>query len=92
MVHKAQGLSAFSPKWISILYNTSLTNADMALVHYTTIGVNLDIHILDYFAVNSTFAGKDDAFGSQQGSQDVVLVLSAYDSSQYFVGSMKRKY
>lgn len=64
----------------------------MALVQYTTVGVKLDIHIQDYYAVNSTFAAKDDAFAIQQGSQDVVLVLSAYDASQYYVGSMKRKY
>lgn len=64
----------------------------MALVQYTTIAVNLDIHIQDYYAVNSTFAAKDDAFATQQGSQDVVLVLSAYDPLQYYVGSMKRKY
>lgn len=87
-----QGLAAFSPKWIGIFYNTSFTNADMALIEYSTIGVRLDLHILDYYAVSSTFADKDDAFASQQGSQDVVLVLSAYDSTQYLVGSMKRKY
>ncbi len=75
-----------------MLYNTSLNNADMTLVEYTTIGVKLDIHILDYYAVNASFADKDDSFVVSQGSQDVLTVLTAYDASQYFVGSFKRKY
>lgn len=46
----------------------------------------------DYYAVNSTYAAKDNSFGVNQGSQDVVKVLSAYNPVKYFVGSLKRKY
>lgn len=92
VVHKAQGLSAFSPKWIGILYNTSFSNADLAVVQYTTIGIKLDIQIKDYYAVNSSFANLDDKYTINQGSQDLVTVLTAYDSSAYFVGSFKRKF
>jgi hypothetical protein len=92
VVHKVQGLSAFSPKWIGVLYNTSLINVDMALIEYSTEGVNLDIHINDYYAVSSSSAAKDNTYVVQQGSQDVVSVLTAYDATSYFVGSFKRKY
>ena len=42
--------------------------------------------------MNSSYAAKDNSYTPNQGSQDVVTVLTAYDSSSYFVGSMKRKF
>lgn len=92
VVHKAQGLTAFSPKWIGVLYSNSLVNADMALAEYSTEVVELDIHIKDFYSVNNSYAAKDDTFVVQQGSQDVVEVLKAYDPTSYFVASFKRKY
>ena len=75
-----------------MLYNTSFNYADMALIQYTTIGVNLDIQIKDYYAVNASFSNADDKYVVGQGSQDLMTVLTAYDSSSYFVGSFKRKF
>ena len=92
VVHKAQGQSAFSPKWIGMIYNNSLVNADLAIIEYSTIGVSLDIHIDDYYATSPTSAARDSTYSVNQGSQDVVTVLTAYDSSAYFVGSFKRKF
>jgi hypothetical protein len=92
VVHKAQGQSAFSPKWIGMIYNDSLVNADLAIIQYSTVGVNLDIHIDDYYATSATSAARDSTYAVNQGSQDVVTVLTAYDSSAYFVGSFKRKF
>ncbi len=92
VVHKSQGLNTFTPKWIGMLYNTNFTNADMALIQYTTVGVKLDIQISDYFAVNSSFSNADDKYVTGQGSQDLKTVLTAYDSTSYFVGSFKRKF
>jgi len=92
VVHKAQGQSAFSPKWIGMTYNTSLVNADLAMIQYHTVGVSLDIHIDDYYATSASSAAKDNNYVVNQGSQDLVTVLTAYDSSAYFVGSFKRKY
>ena len=68
MVHKAQGLNAFSPKWIGSTYSNSLVNNDMAIIQYKTIGVKLDVHVNDYFIVNSTFADNDKNFVTGQGS------------------------
>ena len=92
VVHKQQGQNAFSPKWIGMTYNNSLVNADLAIVQYTTIGVSLDIHIDDFYATSPTSAARDNTYAINQGSQDVVTVLTAYDSSAYFVGSFKRKF
>ena len=73
-------------------YNKTFNNADLAVVQYTTIGIKLDIQIKDYFAVNSSFADLDENYKVSQGSQDLMTVLTAYDSSAYFVGSFKRKF
>ena len=75
-----------------MIYNDSLVNADLAIIQYNTVGVNLDIHIDDYYATSATSAAKDNTYTINQGSQDVVTVLTAYDSSAYFVGSFKRKF
>lgn len=75
-----------------MFYNTSFTNADLAVVQYTTVGISLDIQIKDYFAVNASYAQLDESFKVNQGSQDLVTVLTAYNSSAYFVGSFKRKF
>ena len=85
IVHKAQGLSAFSAKWIGVLYSTSQVNSDMAMVQYTTQGVNLDIHVDDFYVVNSSSANSDPSYVDQQGSNDVEEVMSSYDASSYFV-------
>lgn len=92
IVHKAQGQSTFSPKWIGMTYNTSLVNADLAVVEYDTVGVNLDIHIDDYYATSTTSAARDISFVANQGSQDLVTVLTAYNPTSYYVGSFKRKF
>jgi hypothetical protein len=91
-VHKAQGLSAFSPKWIGMTYSNSLVNADLAIVEYSTVGVSLDVHIDDYYATSATSAARDISYVTNQGSQDILTVMTAYDASAYFVGSFKRKY
>ncbi len=92
IVHKAQGLSAFTPRWIAMQYNINLINSDLAVVQYTTVGVSLDIQIGDYYSVNSSFADKDNNFVIGQGSQDLVTILTAYDPSSYYVGTFKRKF
>ena len=73
-------------------YNTSLVNADLAIVEYDTVGVNLDIHIHDYYATSASSAATDSSYVVNQGSPDLVTVLTAYDASAYFVGSFKRKF
>jgi hypothetical protein len=92
IVHKVQGLSSFTPQWIGMTYNTGFSNADLAIVQYTTVGVNLDIQINDLYSVNSSFADYDQNFVVNQGSQDLVTVLTAYDPTSYLVGSFKRKF
>lgn len=87
-----QGLNPFVPRWLGILYNDSMTNSDMAVIQYNTVGVILDIHINDFYVVNSSYAQDDSNYVIGQGSSDVMSVLTAYDSSNYFVGSFKRKY
>lgn len=42
--------------------------------------------------MSETSANSDLLYSVGQGSNDVVTVLTAYDSSSYFVGSLKRKY
>ena len=73
-------------------YNTSLDNADLAIIEYDTVGVSLNIHIDDYYAMNSSYAARDISYVTNQGSQDLVTVLTAYDASAYYVGSFKRKF
>jgi hypothetical protein len=73
-------------------YNTSFNNADLAIWQYTTMGIKLEIQINDYFAVNSSFANSDDRFTTNQGSQDLLTIFTAYDPAAYFVGSFKRKF
>ena len=92
VVLKVQGQNAFSPKWIGVVYNTSLVNADLAIIEYTTVAVSLDIHIRDYFSVDASSAARDSTYASNQGSQDVVTVLTAYNPASYLVGSFKRKF
>lgn len=92
MVHKVQGLNPFAPRWLGILYGDSMSNSDMAVIQYNTVGVSLDIHINDFYVVNSSYALDDRNYVISQGSSDVLSVLTAYDSSNYFVGSFKRKY
>ena len=92
VIHKSSSSSVFTPKWLGILYGSGLANVDMAIVEYTTVGISLDIHIDDYYVVNSSYAAKDDSYTPNQGSQDVVTVMTAYDSSSYLVGSYKRKF
>jgi hypothetical protein len=55
------------------------------------VGVKLDLHITDYYAVSETSASADLLYTIGQGSNDVFKVLTAYDSSGYMVGSFKRK-
>ena len=50
------------------------------------------MHIDDYYAVNSTSAARDISYVVNQGSQDLVTVLTAYNPASYFVGSFKRKF
>ena len=92
VVHKVQGLNPFAPRWLGILYGDSMTDSDMAVVQYNTVGVSLDIHINDFYVVNSSYAQDDRNYVTGQGSTDVISVLTAYDSSNYLVGSFKRKY
>lgn len=92
VVHKAQGLNSFLPRWIGISYVDSLNNTDMALMEYTTVGIDLTIHITDYFIVHSNSAMDDLSFTERQGNNDVIKIMSAYDSSSYFVASYKRKF
>lgn len=73
-------------------YSNNLVNADLAVVAYDTVGVNLDIHIDDYYATSASSAARDITYTVNQGSQDLVTVLTAYNSASYFVGSFKRKY
>jgi hypothetical protein len=92
VVHKAQGLNPFSPKWLGILYSNSLVNNDMAIIQYKTVGVVLDLNINDYYVVSATSAASDYSYVVNQGNNDCETVLTAYDSSAYFVGSYKRKF
>lgn len=92
MVLKAQGLNPFSPKWLGVLYSDSLNNNDLSIIQYNTQGVSLDIHIGDYYIVNSSYAATDGSFLINQGGNDISTVLTAYDSSAYIVGSYKRKF
>ena len=43
----------------------------MAVIQYTTQGVQLDIHIDDFYVVNNSFANTDLSYVDQQGSNDV---------------------
>jgi hypothetical protein len=91
-VHKVQGLNGFVPRWLGISYLDSQNNVDMTLIEYTTVGISLDIHIDDYFIVNANSAKGDLEYTELQGNNDVVKIMSAYDSSKYLVGSFKRKF
>ena len=42
--------------------------------------------------MNSSYAARDSTYVVNQGSQDLVTVMTAYDASAYYVGSFKRKY
>lgn len=64
----------------------------MAVIQYNTVGISLDIHINDFYVVNASYALDDRNYVTGQGSNDVLSVLTAYDSSNYLVGSYKRKY
>jgi len=85
-------LNPFSPKWIGILYSNSLSNNDLAIIQYDTEGVSLDIHIGDYYTLNNSYANTDASFIINQGSNDVMTVMTAYNSASYMVGSYKRKF
>ena len=87
-----QGLNPFAPRWLGILYGDSMTNNDMAVIQYNTVGVSLDIHINDFYVTNASYALDDRNYVTGQGSNDVTSVLTAYDSSNYLVGTFKRKY
>jgi hypothetical protein len=92
VVHKAQGLNPFTARWLGVLYSDSLINSDLAIIQYNIVGVKLDLHINDFYAVSSSSAADDYAYSPGQGSDDVYTVLTAYESSSYMVGSYKRKY
>lgn len=92
MVHKAQGLNPFNPKYIGILYSNTFINNDLAIIQYNTVGVKLDVHITDFYSVSSTSAASDLSYSTNQGSNDVYTVMTAYDASSYMVGSFKRKF
>lgn len=72
-------------------YSNTLTNNDLAIIEYDTIGVELDIHISDYYSINSSFAGTDYSFTVNQGNNDISTVMTAYDPTGYMIGSFKRK-
>jgi hypothetical protein len=92
VVHKAQGLNPFSPKYLGVLYSNSSVNSDLAIIQYKTIGIQLDINIDDYYALSATSATADLSYVTNQGSNDIFTVLTAYDAASYMVGSFKRKF
>ncbi len=59
VVYKKEGLSPFVPRYIGIFYNDSTANSDMAIIQYNTVGVKLDVHIDDFYAVSSSSADYD---------------------------------
>lgn len=92
IVHKQQGLTPFTGRWIGVTYVNSLTNTDFTVLEYGYRNFLFQTNIMDMYMVNSTFANQDVNFTVNQGSTDTFLNLGGASTSLYMVGLFKRKF
>lgn len=71
-MHKQQGLTPYSGKWIGITYEDSLSETDMTLIDYNYRDFTTQVHILDMYITDSTLAKEDLDYVTDQGGDDII--------------------
>lgn len=90
-MHKRQGLTPFTGRWIGLTYANSLVNTDLAIVEYGTRNFLFDVNALDMYLTNSTNAALDLDYPVRQGGTDVTKDLGGANPTEYMVSLFKRK-
>lgn len=91
-VHKQQGLTPYTGRWIGVTYEDSLTNVDLTVIDYTTRNFLKEVHITDMYATNSTYAVDDYDYPLNQGGDDITENMGGVDEAGYMIALYKRKF
>ena len=92
MVHKQQGLTPYTGRWIGVTYEDSLSEVDLTVIDYTTRDFTKEVHIMDMYATNDSYAVDDYDYPLNQGGDDITENLGGVDESQYLIALYKRKF